>query len=176
MSFKFDTFFINYDKNTIISTELRDNNDNVIPLDKVVSELVEYVKDKIDSKEDNAFKDQILPLMTQSVILALPDLIGVEETASLIAKPNAKYALIYSMGTAFLLLKYMQKHNISITTTEEEISNYEIQKIVKRIHINNAIIIAAEEGISKEQILQSLLSLGKITEEDIDDFNKYNKE
>ncbi|MEK6881076.1 MAG: hypothetical protein AABY22_15765, partial [Nanoarchaeota archaeon] len=168
--------FINYDKSTIISTELKDKNDITVPLDKVMLELTEYVKDKIDSKEDNVFRDQILPLMTQAVVLALPDLIGVEETALLLAKANGKYALIYSMATAFLLLKYMQKHNLSIETIEEEISQQEIQKIIKRIQINNAIIIAAEEGISKEQILQSLLSLGKVTEEDINDFNEYSKE
>lgn len=173
MSVKFDTFFINYDNNTMVKTALKDQNDQVVALEDVIKSLTSYIKEKVDSKETNTFKDQILPLMTQAVILALPDLIGTEETALLTARPHAKFGLIYAMGTAFLLLKYMQKHNISIETTEEEMNKEDIDRLIKRISINNAVILGIEEGMSKEEILTELLSLGKITEEDINDFNEY---
>jgi hypothetical protein len=127
------------------------------------------MNEKMASEEGNQFADQIFPLVSQATVSTLGRLVGINTTAFYLANDNTRIAIIYSMGMAFLLLKYVQKHNLTINTFEESVSDEEIETIERKSEANKAAMISAVMGEDPKEVLQKLLEDGRITEQDLTD-------
>lgn len=160
---------LNKIKKTKVRVELQDKNGDKVDLPEVIGQIIEYIKDKTAEEEGNQFSDQIMPLMSQAVLSTLGRMLGIRLTAYHLANDSTRMALIWSMCTSFLLLKYVQKHELSINTFEESVSEEEIEAFERKAQANNVAMLGALVGEDPKQILEELLHSGKITEDDLQD-------
>lgn len=147
---------------------LMDEDEEEVPLGDVIEDLTKYIRDQlIDERgEGNQFADQIMPLMSQSMASGLSRLIGIPSTAFIVGSDHLRMSMIHMMCVGFLLLKFVQKNNLTIHTIEEEISQEEIESMVRRSKATSAAQMGAMLGVHPKDVLKQLVQDGKITEED----------
>jgi len=121
----YDMVLVNKAKGTKVSIELEDKDGDKVEVADIVEGLIGYIKDQLGeegSLEGNDFVDQIMPLMTQSMVGGLGRMMGLQYTSFLMAQDGVRHSIIYMMCVSFLLLKYVQEHELLIHTYEEEVS------------------------------------------------------
>lgn len=165
----FSMVMINKIKKTKVKVELQDKDGDKVDLSEVITELLRYMNDKMKSEESSQFADQIFPLVSQATVSTLGRLVGIQHTAFYLANDTTRTALIYSMAMAFLLLKYVQKHNLTINTFEEAVSDEEIEGIERKAEANKVAMLGAIMGEDPKEVLQKLVDEGRITEQDLSD-------
>ena len=158
---------INRNKKTKVSISLEDDEGDEVDLVDTISGLIKYVEDKLKDKDENQFVEQILPLMSQSVVTGLSRMIGTEATAFHLTNPITRTAIINMMAVGFLLLKFVQENSLSVVTHEEPVSDEEIVEIEQRSKVASAAMALASTGMDPKQVLQILKEQGKITDEDL---------
>lgn len=165
----FSMVMINKIKKTKVKVELQDKDGDVVSLSEVITELLRYMNEKMKDENGNQFADQIFPLVSQATVSTLGRLVGINSTAFYLSNDGTRTAIIYSMAMAFLLLKYVQKHNLTINTFEEQVSEDEIEAIERKAEANKAAMLGAIMGEDPKQVLQKLMEDGRITEQDLED-------
>jgi len=148
---------------------IEDKDGDTVELTDIICELLDYMNDKMNPEERNTFQDQIMPLISQSVVSVLSRMIGIEATAFHLAVDTTREAFIYSMCISFLLLKYVQKHDLKIFTEEEDISSEEIKEIHRKGEANKVAMMGVLMGADPRSILEKLKEEGKITDQDLRD-------
>jgi hypothetical protein len=165
----FSMVMINKIKKTKVRAELQDKDGDKVELSEVIAELLRYMNDKMKDTEGNQFADQIFPLVTQSMVSTLGRLMGIHSTAFYLANDGTRTAIAWSMAMAFLLLKYVQKHNLTINTFEEEVSDEEIESIERKAEANKVAMLGAMMGEDPKEVLKKMLDEGRITESDLEE-------
>lgn len=158
---------INRNKKTKVSISLEDEEGDKVDLVETISGLIKYVEDKLNDKEENQFVEQILPLMSQSVVTGLSRMIGTDATAFHLTNPITRTAIINMMAVGFLLLKFVQQNDLSVVTHEEPVTDEEIAEIEQRSQVASAAMALASTGMDPKQVLQILKEQGKITDDDL---------
>ena len=151
-----------------VKVELRDKDGDKVELADIVTELIKYMKEQMGDENGNQFSDQILPLVSESLVSTLGRMLGIQVTAFYLSNDTTRTALLWSMAMAFLILKYVQKHGLIIHTMEEAITDEEIEEIERRSEANRVATLGAMLGENPRDILQKLLDEGKITSEDLE--------
>jgi hypothetical protein len=158
---------VNRNKMAKVSVKLEDEDGDEVDLADTIADLIVFMEDKMKEKEGNQITDQIFPLISQSVASALGRMIGINTTAFYLSIETTKQALMGSMCIAFLLLKYVQKHNLKIFTVEEPIEQWEIDEMERKSNANRVAMMAALAGHDPRAILEQLKEEGRITDEDL---------
>lgn len=171
----FSMVMLNKVKKTKVKVQLQDKEGDNIELPAIVEQLIKYIDDKLKDPSGNQFADQIMPLMSSAVLSTLGRIIGIRGTAFYLAEDNTRMALIWSMCVAFLLLKYVQKHELTINTIEEQVSDEEIEDFERKAKLNNIATLSELMGADPQQVLQELVDQGKITEDDLANLFKKDK-
>jgi hypothetical protein len=148
-----------------LTVELRDKDEDCIPLKDVIEQLLNYIKDK--TKSGSSFNDQIMPLMAQAMVGALGRLMGIQGTAVILAIPDLRQAFAYTMGLSFLLLKFIQKKELRIHLIEQQLTEEEFEALLRRTRANNVTTLAAMAGENPREVVQEMLRQGKLTQEDV---------
>lgn len=151
-----------------VSIELMDKDGDEIDLADMLEELVNYVKDKLED-DNNQLVDQIMPLMSQSLVSGMGRMLGLQATAFFVSNPNTRMALIYMMMISFILYKMVQVKDLTINTIEEEVSDEEIEEIERKSKASSVANMSAMLGMDPREALQQMVEKGDLTEEDLKD-------
>ena len=165
----FSMVTINRVRKKKVRVELEDETGDTVQLKDVITELLAYIKDKMEDEEGNQFTEQILPLMAQSVVSGLGRMIGIRPTAFYLSQPVARTAIINMMAVALYLLKFVQQKNLVINTFEEDVSEEEIDELDRRIKAESMATLAAFAGEDPRAVLKELREQGHLTDDDLKD-------
>lgn len=156
--------------------ELEDEDGDTIELADMLEELVKYIKDKLGEEEGNQMLDQIMPLMSQSLVSGLGRMMGLNATAFLVFNPQIRMALIYMMLVSFTLYKVVQSKGLVINTCEEDITDEEINEIDRKSKASSVANMSAMLGMDPKEALRQMVERGDITEGDLSDLLGLTKE
>lgn len=164
----FKMVLLNKIKGTRVRVDLRDGDGDAVDLPEVVEQLIGFMKDRLQ-EDSNQFVEQIMPLMSQSVVSGLGRMLGINPTAFLLANDMTCHAIVHMMCVAFLLLKFVQDHDLKIHTYEEEVSPDEMEEIERKCQASSMATMGSLMGMDPQEILQRMLDEGRITENDLYD-------
>lgn len=150
------------------SVELKDSEEDEIPIKEVVEELVQYINDKLADDEANICKTQILPLMVQAATIGLAKYLDKQSAAFLLADPVMRDSLIQMMGLSFYLLKWMQQKRIKIYTLEEQVTEEEIASLDRCSRASDLVARYAKSGGNPKVAMREMLKRGLLKEEDLE--------
>ena len=156
-----------------VIVELQDSEGDVVSIPETLEQLTDYMKDQMEYDADASADDigaipkQILPLMGQSVGHILPALIGEAQALILLSSEVSRHALTSSMTLAFLMLKFIQQHDLKIFTTEESISDEEIEELIEASRIRETATMGAIFGLSPQEILKNMVDNGDISSHEL---------
>ena len=154
-------------KGTKVTIELKDKEGDVIELADIMEGLIGYIKDKLEDEEGSDFTQQIFPMMGQALVSGLGRMIGIRSTAFYLSNEGIRTSMVQMMSAGFLLLKYVQEHELMIHTYEEHVSIEEIESIERKSKASNIAIMGSLMGASPREILQKMVDEGQISEEDL---------
>lgn len=163
----FSLVMINKKRMVKTKIELKDEQGEVIPLHEVVSDLLAYMKTKMEAGEESQIADQIFPMMGQVLVSGLGRLIGIPMTGFYLASDLARMSFMHMMSISFLMLKYVQEKKLTIIAVEEPIGEEEVQTIERKAKANSLAIMGAMSGMSYKDILKELVDKGELTQEDL---------
>jgi hypothetical protein len=164
----FNMVMIDKVKGVKLKTVLIDKEGDPVDLTDIIEQLLTYMKDKLE-EGNNQFADHVLPLMGQAMASTLSRVLGIAPTGFFLATPKFRDAFLYSMAMGFLLLKFVQQKGITITSTEEAVSEEEIEAQERKGHANSAAMLASMIGEDPVEVLKKMREEGRITEEDLKD-------
>lgn len=147
--------------------ELRDKDNNVIPLHEVIDSLVEYMKGKLNAEESNQFADQIFPMMGQALVSGLGRFIGNSMTGFYLANETSRNSLMYMMCMSFLLLKYVQDKKLTIVALDEPVTPDELESIERKSKATSMAMMSSLMGMSPKEIMKELVDKGELSEEEV---------
>jgi len=165
----FKMVMINRIKKVKVKIKLVDEDGDEVDLPDTIAQLLNYVKDQLQDEEGNQFSEQILPLMSQSVVSGLGRILGIRGTAFHLANEATRVAIIHMMAIGLLLLKFVQENNLTIHTFEEEVSDDEIEEIERKAKASSVATMSSAMGMDPKEVLQELVNQGKITDDDLKD-------
>jgi len=165
----FKMVMINRAKKVKVHVKLRDEDNDEVDLPETITQLLNYVKDQLKDGDGNQFCEQILPLMSQSVVSGLGRILGIQSTAFHLANEATRTGIIHMMAIGLLLLKFVQENNLTIHTFEEEVSDEEIEEIERKAKASSVATMSSAMGIDPKDVLRQLRDQGKITDEDLKD-------
>src|ERR1044072_2597034 len=87
-----------------ITVKLVDEDGDEIPMKETIQQLMSYIKDKTSSTTDepgNPMITQIMPLNSQALVLALPKLLGVNNTATMLSIEMFRGSMVMMMMLSF---------------------------------------------------------------------------
>lgn len=166
----FKLIAINPRKGCVVNVELRDQDGDTVDLVKTMESILSYIKKQLSVDadiENNQFADQILPLMTQATISTVGRLLSPRDTVMALGSEVTRSAFIYSMCAAFLLLKFVQKNDLKIYTTEEPASEEEINKLHRRSRIHELTLKCRSLGINPKDAINKLHEEGHLTAQEL---------
>lgn len=174
----FTSFFLDLKNNRKIKVALVDEDGDTVEISEIVSQIVKYNTTKLNEEIDdpnNQIVNQIMPLMAQSIASGLGRLIGNWNTGYIISNPALRTAIINMMMVAFSMYRIMNKNNLKIQTTIEQLEPEEVERIYRKSTAASAAVSAAGLGANPREILQNLLENGFITQEDLDELSGGNR-
>lgn len=172
----FSLVMLNKKRMVKTKVELKDEQGETIPLHEIVSDLLEYMKNKLDSDEANQLADQIFPMMGQVLVSGLGRLLGVGMTGAYLASDTARMSFMHMMCISFLILKYVQEKKLTIIAIEEPVTEEEVASIERKSRANSLAIMGSITGMSYKEILQELVNKGELTEEDLQSILNHGKD
>mgnify|MGYP001590209354 CR=1 FL=1 len=164
----FSLVMINKKRMVKTRIELRDEFNEIVPLHEVITSLLENLREKLDSSEENQIGDQIFPMMAQAMVSGLGRMVGTSITGFFLASDVIRLSVIQMMCISFLLLKYVQVKKLTIVAIEEPIVEEEIHSIERKARANSVATFGAMSGMSYKDILKELVDKGELTKEDLE--------
>lgn len=159
-----------------IAVRIVDTDGDEVPFKHTVKQVMQYLSDKMSMKKDgeldplaskNAIINQIMPLVTQAMISGMPEVVGDYRAAQLLTIDSVRWPIIMMMLLSFSMLKLIQDKKFKIVTTEEDITEAELEKLTKFSRISEAATIGAIHGKAPRDLLKEMRASGEITDEDI---------
>jgi len=151
-----------------VSVQLEDKDGDEVELADMLEQLVGYIKDKLN-QDSNQLLDEIMPLMSQTLVSGMGRMMGMNATAFFIANPDTRMALIYMMMISFTMYKLVQVKGLKINTIEEEVTDEEIDEIERKSRANTVATMSSMFGMDPREALEQMLENGDITQEDLQD-------
>lgn len=147
--------------------QLRDEQGDEVPIRETIEKLTEYVSDKLKEEKGNTCKQQIMPLMAQSMAGGLCKLMGPYLTGLTLAQSHLRHSLMHMMTVSFYLLKWIQGKKIKIHTIEEQLTDEDYDTLQRVSEASGKAIIAQMAGLDGKEIIKEMLRAGKIKHSDL---------
>lgn len=160
---------VNRHKNTSITVEIKDKDDDVVDLPELITQILNYVKDQLKSEEGNLILDQLMPLISQSLVSGLGRMMGIQNTAFLLTNNITKTSLLNMMIVAMLLLKFVQENNLTIFTHEKEVTAEEMDEIDRKAKASSVMTMGSMMGMDPREVLKEMVRQGQLTSQDLAD-------
>lgn len=153
-----------------IEVKIVDKDGDEVPFKDTIKQVLSYLEDKISpaaQQEGNQILSQIVPLMHQSMVVALPRLAGPESATAILAFDNIRFPMSMMMLLSFSLLKLIQQKEFKIVTIETDISEEDWDKMQRFHKVTSAAMIGALSGVSPKEIVKEMVKKGYITEDEM---------
>ena len=168
----FDTVTINKKRLVKTKVELRDEQGEVIALHDVLGDLLEYMKKKLKTEEQNQLADQIFPMMGQALASGLGRLVGIRMTGLYLANETSRHSFVHMMCLSFLLLKYVQDKKLTLVAVEEPVTQAEVDSLSRKSRANSVAMVGAMMGMEPKELLKEMVNKGELSEDDLADILK----
>ncbi len=153
-----------------IAIKLEDETGTEVNVSEVITQVNSYITDQLTSKDRNVCLDQIFPLLSQLLNRSINSITkDIYLSGILMSQAIYRNTFISEMMLTFYFLKFIQKHNIKIVTMEEDISQEEIDKLIKADQVNAFSIAAINMGMPLKEVVESLLASGHVSRQDLID-------
>ncbi len=100
---------IDLDKKVRMEVSLTEQEGQPVDLKETVSQISDFITDKLALKEDNSCKQQIFPLLAKGMVHSLEHLYGKDSAANLLGNEEFRYVTIHMLMVGFYLLKLIQQ-------------------------------------------------------------------
>jgi len=150
-----------------MSIQLRDEDGDEIPVRETIEKLTEFIGDKLKEEEGNVCKQQIMPLMSQAVVGGMIKLMGQGFATYMLSQQHIRVGLIHMMTVSFYLVKWLQAKNIKIHTTEEPVTQSDIDMYDRISKANDMTMQAAAHGVDPKEIVREMLRQGSLHQDDL---------
>lgn len=153
-----------------IEVKLVDKDGDEVPFKDTIKQVMSYLKDKTSTTaevEGNQILSQIVPLMHQSMMVALPALSGAANAAAMLAFDSIRFPMSMMMLLSFSMLKLIQQKEFKIVTIETDISEEDWDKMQRFHKVSSAAMIGALSGISPRAIVKEMVKRGEISQEEV---------
>lgn len=151
-----------------MSVELRDSDGDVVPIRETIEKLTEYVGDKMKAEGENTCKQQIMPMMAQAVVGGLVKLMKEGPATYMLSQEHIRFSLVHMMIVSFYMFKWIQKKDIKIHTTEEHITQEDIEMYDRISTASDVTTMAAAHGIDPQQVVREMVKEGKLKASDLE--------
>jgi IMP dehydrogenase/GMP reductase len=150
-----------------MTIRLIDEDGDEVPITETIEQISQFIMDKLNSSEENTISTQIFPMMAQSVAYGLTKILGPQLTSLFLTQEAVRYSLIHMMSVGFYLWNVIHKNGLKIETTEESVTQEEIDSF-RRLNVASGVAsMAAATGINPKDILRELVKNGYVTREDL---------
>lgn len=165
----FQMVMINRTRNTRVEVEIRDKDGDKIHLPDLITQILNYVSDKLQEKEGNEILDQLMPMVSQSLVSGLGRMMGINATGFLLTNGMTRTSLINMMVVALLLLRFIQENDLTIFTHEEEVSQEEVNELERKAKASNIATVGSMVGMDPRSLLKEMVNQGQLTKQDLTD-------
>jgi hypothetical protein len=162
-----------------IEVKIVDKDGDEVPFKDIVKQVMSYLKDKTSEDaqhEGNQILNQIVPLVHQSMVVALPALMGTGNATAILAFDNIRFPMSMMMLLSFSLLKLIQQKEFKIVTIETDLSDEEWDKMQRFHKVTSAAMLGALSGVSPKEIVKEMMKKGYISQEEVDELTGTQKE
>jgi len=158
---------IDKEKGVKIEVSFQTDEGEVVDIRETITKLTEWTKDKMSPRaDDNTTRSQIFPLMSQAAGVGMTKLMGLAGATGLLADEGFRYSIVHMMTVGFYLLKFLQKNNIKLHTTEVPISPENIAALERQSKQADMLTSAARLGLSPDEVASEMIRRGVLTEEE----------
>jgi hypothetical protein len=159
---------VNPHRKVRLTITLQDKEGIEVPLNDTVRKLAEYVGDKMKEEDPNQTNQQVWPLMAQAASTSLTKLLGTGTAAVLLADYVSRLGFIHLMTVGFYLMKFIQKNELKIVTTETSIDDAELNRLARLDQASSAGVIAESMGLSARSVVEEMARSGKLDKEELE--------
>ena len=150
-----------------MDAELRDSNDKSIDINETVESITSYIQDQMKADDQNIIQQQVFPVMAKAAVTALSESVGQYNAGLMISQEMFRSALTSCMMSAFLLMQFVKKNDLKIYTSEEELTDEEIESLNRVNKASSIAALGSQLGANPRDIIRELLSTGQLTQEDL---------
>lgn len=155
-----------------ITIKLQDKEGGDLELKEVVDDINRYITDQLKRDEDNKLRDEVFPLVTQVCMSGLTYAMGSTAGGAFVASQELlRSGTSHLMMLSFYFLKFLQKHEIKVLTEEEDVTDEEIEKMIRISRAAGTATLASMMGMPMKEIIAGMLENGDLTREDIKSFD-----
>jgi len=165
----FKMVMLNRQKNTRIEVEIQDDEGDKVNLPELITQILGYVKDRLEDNNGNEIVDQLMPLVSQSLVSGLGRMMGMQNTAFLLTNEVTRVSLVNMMVVALLLLKFVQENNLTIFTHEQEMTPEEMEELERKAKASSVATMGSMMGMDPRDVLKEMMKQGQITKQDLID-------
>lgn len=151
-----------------MTVQLRDAAGDEVPIRETIEKLTEYVGDKMKEDGHNTCKQQIMPMMAQAVVGGLVKLMNEGPATYMLSQEHIRFSLVHMMIVSFYMFKWIQKKQIKIHTTEEDITDEDIAMYDRVSTASDVSVMAAAHGGDPKEVLRQMIDSGQLKKEDLD--------
>jgi len=160
---------------TLVSVSLKNENEEEKNLGEILKSIINRVKEKLISKDNNSLKQTTWPLSLLISSYICDQLLAREEADLIQLNPVLRETIMICVIAGMYISRYMAKENLKISTSSEQLQQNVADKLHRQITMQSVISQVKSLGYSTPDILSTLLAQEIIFEEDLDVF-KYDDE
>jgi len=117
---------VDRDRKKKISVKIVDKDGDEVPFKDTIKQVMKYLEDKLAPGAQSQILTQIVPLMHQSMVAALPQTTGMQSAAAILALESIRFPMSMMMLLSFSLLKLIQQKEFKIITPRKQASVLEL--------------------------------------------------
>lgn len=158
-----------------ITVTLVDPEGNEVSLEEAVTKITGYLTDKLGDKESvlegtNPIITRIMPLVSQSMSVALPQFLESEKLAfTITAIDSLRWANVMVGMICFSLFQFIQKKKLKIVTQEIDLTDAEIKEMKRNSEMTSTAAAGALLGLSPQEIVGKMLADGTLSPSDLEE-------
>jgi len=150
-----------------LSIELKTPEGDNISVSEMIEQLSGYVSDKILDPKGNPTSQQVMPLVAQAMTYGTVKSLGEYKAASLLSQEIIRYSMVHFGMICFLLYKLIQKKNIKVYTTEQLLTDDEVDAYDRISSIADVSTQIALMGGDPKELIQELVRGGHVSKSDL---------
>lgn len=150
-----------------MDAELRDEEGNLIDINETVENTANFVVDKMKADDQNMIQQQVFPVMAKAAVTALSEFVGPQTAGLMISQELFRSALTTCMMSAFLLMQFITKNKIKIYTSEQNVSDAELESYDRVNKASSVASLATQLGANPRDVIREMVKQGKLTREDL---------
>ena len=115
-----------------VTAHLEDPEGNVTTIKEVAKGLVEFIDNQMTTQEANPINSQLFPACGQFMTSLVPRFVGMNVAALLFQAPSFRDGMLFLSLGSVLLTQYIDQHKLKIVTSQEELTEEQVEEYLSR--------------------------------------------